>query len=145
MLHSLTTYQAETGSVSECCASLWRHWPAVRKGKKQRVIYHCTAPVEANASTEICVILRTGVFFVITQRVEVISYPRFGTTCWSHLQGSRIRKRNYYYSLRNNIQKSVVLIHFAAEVWNHSWRMKNQLDVTCYFISLIMRSTCFGH
>ena len=26
-----------------------------------------------------------------------------------------------------------------------SWRMKNQLDVTCYFISLIMRSTCFGH
>jgi len=24
-------------------------------------------------------------------------------------------------------------------------RMKNQLDVTCYFISLIMRSTCFGH
>jgi len=23
--------------------------------------------------------------------------------------------------------------------------MKNQLEVTCYFISLIMRSTCFGH
>ena len=27
----------------------------------------------------------------------------------------------------------------------NSWRMKNQLDVTCYFISLIMRWTCFGH
>ena len=27
----------------------------------------------------------------------------------------------------------------------NSWRMKNQLDATCYFISLIMRSTCFGH
>ena len=27
----------------------------------------------------------------------------------------------------------------------HSWRMKDQLDVTCYFISLVMRSTCFGH
>ena len=26
-----------------------------------------------------------------------------------------------------------------------SWGMKNQLDVTCYFISLIMRSTCFEH
>ena len=26
-----------------------------------------------------------------------------------------------------------------------SWWMKDQLDVTCYFISLIMRSTCFGH
>ena len=27
----------------------------------------------------------------------------------------------------------------------NSLGMKNQLDVTCYFISLIMRSTCFGH
>ena len=26
----------------------------------------------------------------------------------------------------------------------NSWRMKDQLDVTCYFISL-MCSTCFGH
>ena len=27
----------------------------------------------------------------------------------------------------------------------NGWQMKDQLDVTCYFISLIMRSTCFGH
>jgi len=26
-----------------------------------------------------------------------------------------------------------------------SWRIKDQLDVTCYFISLLMRSICFGH
>jgi len=26
-----------------------------------------------------------------------------------------------------------------------SWRIKDQFDVTCYFISLLMRSTCFGH
>ena len=26
-----------------------------------------------------------------------------------------------------------------------SWRIKDQLDVTCYFISLLMSSTCFGH
>ena len=26
-----------------------------------------------------------------------------------------------------------------------SWRLKDQLDVTCYFISLLMCSTCFGH
>ena len=26
-----------------------------------------------------------------------------------------------------------------------SWGMKDQLDVTFYFISIIMRSTCFGH
>ena len=27
----------------------------------------------------------------------------------------------------------------------NSWRMKDQLHITCYFISLIMCSTCFGH
>ena len=27
----------------------------------------------------------------------------------------------------------------------NSWRMKDQLDVTCYFTSLLMCSTCFGH
>ena len=27
----------------------------------------------------------------------------------------------------------------------NSWRMKDQLDATCYFISLLMCSTCFGH
>ena len=26
-----------------------------------------------------------------------------------------------------------------------SWRMKDQLDVTCYYTSLLMCSTCFGH
>ena len=26
-----------------------------------------------------------------------------------------------------------------------SWRIKEQLDVTCYFTSLLMCSTCFGH
>jgi len=30
--------------------------------------------------------------------------------------------------------------------WNKiSWRIKDQLDVTCYFISLLMCSTCFRH
>jgi len=27
----------------------------------------------------------------------------------------------------------------------NSWRIKDQLDITCYFISLLMCSTCFGH
>ena len=26
-----------------------------------------------------------------------------------------------------------------------SWRIKNQLDATCYFILLLIDSTCFGH
>jgi len=27
----------------------------------------------------------------------------------------------------------------------NNWRIKDQLDVTCYFTSLLMYSTCFGH
>jgi len=30
-------------------------------------------------------------------------------------------------------------------LYNDSWRIKDHLDVTCYFISLLMCSTCFGH
>jgi len=32
--------------------------------------------------------IKTALFWVITQRVVVISHWRFGTTYWSHLQGS---------------------------------------------------------
>jgi len=35
-------------------------------------------------------LLRASLFRVITQRVVVISYGRFGTTYWSHPQDSRI-------------------------------------------------------
>ena len=35
---------------------------------------------------------------------------------------------------------------YAARRTNKiSWRINDQLDVTCYFISLLMFSTCFGH
>jgi hypothetical protein len=34
--------------------------------------------------------MKTALLWVITQRVVVISYRRFGTTCRSHLHGSRI-------------------------------------------------------
>ena len=67
----------------------------------------------------------TALFWVITQRVAVIPYRRFGTTYRSHLQGQESKKkarfllgfltlkleeigrsetsvRNYRYSLRNN-------------------------------------------
>ena len=36
---------------------------------------------------------RSVFFWVITQRVEVISPRRFGTTYWSHSHGSRIQKK----------------------------------------------------
>jgi hypothetical protein len=41
--------------------------------------------------------VRTVLFCVITQRVLVIPYRRFGTTYWSHFQGSKIQKDNWLY------------------------------------------------
>jgi hypothetical protein len=38
-------------------------------------------------------IIRTVLFMVIMQQVEVIYYQCFKTTNWSHLQGSRIQKK----------------------------------------------------
>jgi hypothetical protein len=32
-----------------------------------------------------------------------------------------------------------------SEHKSNTWRIKDLLDVTCYFISLLMCSTCFGH
>jgi len=38
---------------------------------------------------------------------------------------------------------------FSCVYWTvhlcDSWRISDQYDVTCYFISLLMCSTCFGH
>ena len=52
----------------------------------------------------------------------------------------------FYYSILNFNQK---LCDFWTVEWLRHiiiiWRMKDQFDVTCYFISLIMCSTCFGH
>jgi len=39
---------------------------------------------------EACSLIRTALCWVITQRVVVISYRRFGTTYRSHFEGSRI-------------------------------------------------------
>jgi len=70
--------------------------------------------------------MKTGLFWVITQRVMVISYRSFGTIYRSHPQGSRgslnpedgINRlsetwvRNYHYSLHNNPEKhSSHLLH----------------------------------
>jgi hypothetical protein len=47
----------------------------------------------AVGTTRICyTTFRAAIFWVITQRVVVISYRRFGTTYRSHLQGSGIQK-----------------------------------------------------
>jgi len=41
--------------------------------------------------------MRTALFWVITQRVVVISYRRFGTTYRYHPQGSRNQKKSFIF------------------------------------------------
>jgi len=55
---------------------------------------------------------------------------------------SYIEDRHQRVKLVNNLSPSYVYwtVHHCE-----SWRIKDQLDVTCYFISLLMGSTCFGH
>ena len=65
--------------------------------------------------------MRTALFWVVTQRVEAISYRRFGTTYRPHLgleDGTDfVPKRRQAITITRCVttQKSAVLIHFAAE------------------------------
>ena len=67
--------------------------------------------------------MRSALFWVVTRRVVIISYRRFGTAYRSHLQGWRIlfvkmvpicypetSVRNCHYSLRNNPEKRSSLL-----------------------------------
>jgi hypothetical protein len=72
--------------------------------------------------------MRTLLLCVITQRVVVITYRRFGTTCRSHLQGWRIQK----VLLDSWTRKGSVLIHFAAEPWNHAISINVDLIQTLF-------------
>ena len=45
----------------------------------------------------------------------------------------------------SNIWRTKSFFPFMHTSSRHSWRMKDQLDVTGYFISLLMCSTYFGH
>ena len=87
--------------------------------------------------------LRTALFWVITQRVMIISYRRFGTTYRSHLQESRTQSsvsssspepigcpetsvRNYHYSLHNS----------PVECGSHllrggSLKLRSRTSITC--------------
>jgi hypothetical protein len=51
--------------------------------------------VKLYISFEVKLYLRTAFFWVITRRVVVISYRRFGITYRSHPRSSRIRKKAF--------------------------------------------------
>ena len=83
---------------------------------------------------------------------DVLSpFPLLGGDSLSHLLPP---------SLPLSLSLSLSLLSFIGLMWEipaaesnvywtvhhcNSWRMKDQLDITCYFISLVMCSTCFGH
>jgi len=64
-------------------------------------------------------------------------------TCREHSQQST------EYVSRCKCMEVKIYFHISYVYWTvhhcDNWRIKDQLNVTCYFISLLMRSTCFGH
>ena len=79
-----------------------------------------------------------------------ISYDTVGTTlrviwsiqaCWSWQCEQSNKSRQYMWGLYIDAFVASQMLELNLE----SWITKDQLDVTCYFISLLMCSTCFGH
>jgi hypothetical protein len=110
-------WNCQTGSSYRC---IWRITNSLRTalrftpGHKYFAVYDFKLPPRSR--------WETALFWIITQRVVVISYRCFGTTYRSHLQGSRIQKRswllkmgpiryaerslrNCHYLLRNNSEE----------------------------------------
>ena len=58
--------------------------------------------------------LRTALLWVITQRIVVTAYRRFGATYRSHSQGPLTTTRWVI------TQRKAGFIYFAAEAWNHA-------------------------
>ena len=97
-----------------------------------------------------------------------VNYLHGFTNCWPHsndLPPARILRYRYSSFIEELSSLSVTgyleewfkehinALQHRSYVYNvywtvhhcNIWRMKDQLDVTCYFISLIVRSTCFGY
>jgi len=69
--------------------SLPKNFTARLRTKSKRMPPRVTSLWVAS-NCNMAIILRTALFWVITQRVAVISYRRFGITCQVHPQGSWI-------------------------------------------------------
>ena len=76
----------------------------------------------------------------------VISYRRFGQLIGPIFRGQE-SKRKYRCSLRNNPEERGTHLLRDGSPISSTWNFnnKNQLDVTYYFIVLLIGSTCFGH
>ena len=112
-------------------------------------------------------VLRYALFWVVTQRVVVIYYRRFGTTCRSHLQGSRNPKERRCDLRRGGSLKSrlcaatqqvfsgiqclvnSILIIFRRMIpvvimqIRRDWVRQNKTVFVSVLIKLIQRQLCF--
>jgi len=84
--------------------------------------HSCPPKFEAASSYHI---LRTSGVVVTTVNIQ-----HYGGRLKFHITAYKVQIQSYVYWT----------VHLC-----NSWRIKDQLDVTCYCISLLMRSTCFGH
>ena len=105
--------------------------------------------------------MRAVLFCVVTQRVVVICYRRFGTTYGVPSSGGQVFKmgligcpetsvRNYHYSLRNNPEEhSYLFIHISFEEWKllffcgTVWPVYSFCDVTVPLCVMLLNYFCY--
>jgi len=51
----------------------------------------------------------------------------------------------YYAKMQTMFSVRNLVVNWNNNLFYVSWRIKDQLDVSCYFLSLFMCSTCFGY
>ena len=84
----------------KCTRIVSYYWHVTRKDKAQRLdAVYC-------GGLKQMLRLRTELFWIIMQRVVVMSYRRFGTTYRSHLQGVK-NKKNGTDSLSRKVDKKL--------------------------------------
>ena len=88
-------------------------------------------------------------FFPSPKHPERLRGPRcLFFECWGSFPGVNRPGREVSHSPTTSTAVPQ-LLYISNVYWTvhhcNSWWMKDQLDVTCYFILLIMCSTCFGH
>ena len=114
--------------ISHCYCSPWASKIYLR---------HCTRDTLVNNVWKFLMCTTKDHLFLYRTHL-IFSKARFTFLIWrSLLHHSAAKLFVPEYDTRSNVYWTV---HHC-----NSWRMKDQLDVTCYFISLLMRSTCFGH
>ena len=85
--------------------------------------------------------------WMISKNNCLLSITIFLHTSWQYRKKWLIEQHSFhvlFLSFRRTKYSRLFYVYWTVHHCD-SWRIKDQLDVTCYFISLLMCSTCFGH